>query len=60
MFSIFLLAILVDVINELARDGVLSKLMHADGLALMSETMEGLRSKLKKMERKFQEQGCDS
>ena len=39
---------MVDVVTELAREGVLSEWLYADGLVLMSETIEGLRNKFVK------------
>ena len=33
----------VDDITKFAREGVLSELLHADDLVLMSETIKGLR-----------------
>ena len=35
----------VDVVTELAREGMLSELLYADDLVPMSETIEGLRNK---------------
>ena len=43
--SPFTFAVVVDV-SELAIEGVLSELLYADDLVLMSETIEGLRNKL--------------
>ena len=40
----FLFALVVDVVTELARDGVLCGLLYADDLHLMLETNEGLRN----------------
>ena len=34
-------AVVVDVVTEFAREGVLSELLYADDLVLMSETIEG-------------------
>ena len=45
VLSTFLLAVVVDVVTELAREDALSELLHADDLVLMSETIEGLRNK---------------
>ena len=53
VLSPFLFAILVDVVAELARDIALSELLCANGLVLMSETIEGLRNKLMKLRRLF-------
>ena len=38
--SPFIFALVVDVVTEFAREGVLSELLYADGLVLMSETIE--------------------
>ena len=40
-----LLAILVDVITENAKRGVVNELVYADDLVLMSETMEDLKER---------------
>ena len=45
VLTLFLFAIVVDVVTELARDGVLSELLYADILILMRERDEGLRNK---------------
>ena len=45
VLSPFLFAVVVDVVIELDRDGVLCDLLYADDLALMSETIGGLRNK---------------
>ena len=39
VLSRFLFAVVVDVVTEFARDGVLRGLLHADDLVLMSETI---------------------
>ena len=49
-----LLAMVVDVVTEFARDGVLSELLHADDLVLMSETIKGLRNKFLKWKEAFE------
>ena len=46
MESPFLFVDVVDVVTELAREGVLSKLLYTDDLILMNETMDELRNKL--------------
>ena len=38
----------VDVVTEFAREGMLSELLYADDSVLMSETIEGLRNKFLK------------
>ena len=45
VLSPFLFAVVVDVVTEFAREGVLSELQYADDLVLMSETIEGLSDK---------------
>ena len=44
----------VDVVADLAREGVLSELLCADDLILMSETIEDFRIKLMKCESAFE------
>ena len=46
MLSPLLFAIVVDVITENARRGVVNELLYADNLVLMSETMEDLKERL--------------
>ena len=46
--SLFLFAVVVDVVKKFARHGALSELLYADDLVLMSETIKGLRNKLLK------------
>ena len=36
---------MVDVVTEFDREGVLSELLHADDLVMMSENIEGLQNK---------------
>ena len=43
VLSPFLFALVVDVVTEFDREGVLSELLYADDLVLMSETTKGLR-----------------
>ena len=45
VLSTFIFAVLVDVVTDLARESVLSQLLYADNLVLMSETIQGLRNK---------------
>ena len=40
VLSPFLLAVVVDVVTEFVREGALSKLLYADDLVLMSETID--------------------
>ena len=45
MLSPLLFAIVVDVITENARRGVVNELLYSDDLAVMSETMEDLQER---------------
>ena len=47
-------AIVVDVVTESVRNGLMSEMLYADDLVLMSETMEGLRKKLWKLKEAFE------
>ena len=40
--------LVVDVVTELVREGVLCELLYADDFVLMSETIEGLWNKFRK------------
>ena len=50
---------MMDVVTELARDGVLSDMLHADDLVLMSETIVGLRNKFLKWMEAFGSKGLN-
>ena len=41
-------AVVVDVVTEFMKEGVISELLYADDLVLMSDTIKGLRSKFMK------------
>ena len=43
--SLLLFAIVVDVITESVRNGLMSEMFYEDDFILTSETMEGLREK---------------
>ena len=45
VLSPLVFAIVVDVVTESVRNGLISEMLYADDLVLMSETMEGLREK---------------
>ena len=47
----------VDVVTEFAREVVLSELLYADDLVLMSETIECLRNKFFKWKDAFESKG---
>ena len=52
-----LFAIVVDVITESVRNGLISEMLYADDLVLMSESMEGLREKFWKWREAFESKG---
>ena len=56
---VYLFALVVIVVAEFAREGVLSELcaLYADNLVLMSETIEGLTDKLVKWKMAFESKG---
>ena len=45
VLSHLLFAVVVDVVTEFARKGVLSELLYVDDLVLMGEKIEGIRKK---------------
>ena len=47
--SYFLFVDLIGVMTELATEGMLYELLHFDNIALMSETIEGLRNMIRKL-----------
>ena len=49
--------IAVDVVTEKAKEGLMHKMLHADYLVLISETMEGLRGKFWKWKEAFEGKG---
>ena len=55
MLSLPLFACVLDVLSELAEDGVLSELLYAGELVLMSETIEGFGNKFRKIKGGFLE-----
>ena len=50
-------AVMLDIVTEFAREGALSELLYADGIVLMSETIEGLRNKFQKWKEAFESKG---
>ena len=48
---------MVDVVTQFAREGVLSELLYADDLVLMSETIEAHRNKFLKWKEAFESKG---
>ena len=57
LLSPYLHAVVVDVVTKLVRECEISKLMYADDLGLMSETIEGLRNKFLKWKEAFESKG---
>ena len=57
MLSPFLLAVVVDVVTDFAREGALSESLYADDLVLMSETIKRLRNKFLKWKEAFESKG---
>ena len=55
--SVLLFAIVVDMITESVRNGLMSERLCADDLVLTSETMEGLREKFWKWKEAFERKG---
>ena len=55
--SLLLLAIVVNVISESVRNGLMNEMLYVDDLVLTSETMEGLREKFRKWKEAFESKG---
>ena len=55
--SPLLFAIVVDVITESVRNGLMSEMLYADDLVLTSKTMEGLNEKFWKWKEAFESKG---
>ena len=53
----FYFAVVVDVVTEFAREGVLSELLYADDFVLICEAVEGLRNMLLKWKDVSESQG---
>ena len=60
VLSPLLLAIVVDVVTKNSREGLMKGVLYTDDLVLISETMEGLKKKVSKMEKCIGEQGTES
>ena len=50
-------AIVVDVVTENVRNGLMSEMLYTDAFVLMSKTMEGLREKFWKRKEAFESKG---
>ena len=59
VLSPFLLAVVVDVVTEFAREGTRSELLYADDLVLMSEIIKGLTNKFLKWKDAFESKGLN-
>ena len=57
VLSPLLFVIVVDVITESVRNGLMSEMLFADDLVLTSKTMEGLREKFWKWKEAFKSKG---
>lgn len=57
VLSPLVFAIVVDVVTESVREGLMSDMLYADDLVLMSESMEGLREKFWKWKDAFESKG---
>ena len=57
VLSPLVFAIVVDVVTESVRNGLMSEMLYADDLVLTSETMEGLREKFWKWKEAFESKG---
>ena len=57
VLSPLVFVIVVDVVTESVRNGLMSEMLNADGLVLTSETMEGLREKFWKWKEAFESKG---
>ena len=53
-------AIVVDVVTEHAREGLLNEILYVDDLVLMSESLEDLEEMVPKMEKCIGRQGIES
>ena len=59
VLSLFIFAVVVDVVTEFARVGALSELLYANDLVLMSETIERLRNMFLKWKLAFDIKGLE-
>ena len=57
VLSPLVFAIVVDVVTESVTNGLMSEMLYADDLVLMSETMEGLREKFWKWKEALERKG---
>ena len=57
LVSPFLSTVVVDVVTEFAREGVLNEFLYADNLFLISELIERLRNKFLEWKEAFENKG---
>ena len=57
VLSPFLFALVVDVVTEFTREGVLNELLYADDSIRLIESIEGLRNKFLKWKEAFESKG---
>ena len=57
VLSPFLLTVVVDVVTELVRDGVLNELLYNEDLVLMTKAIIALRNKFPKQKEAFESKG---
>ena len=51
MLSSLVFAVVIDVVTEHAREGLLNEILHADDLVLMSESLEDLWERFQRWRR---------
>ena len=57
VLSPFVFAVVVDVLTENVRNGLIGEMLYADDLVLTSEAVEGLREKFWKWKEAFENKG---
>ena len=57
VLSPLIFAIVVDVVTENAREGLMNEILYADDLVLMSESLEELKEKFQKWKKAFESKG---
>ena len=59
VLSPLIFAIVVDVVTEHAREGLLNEILYADDLVLMSESLEDLRERLQRWRNALEDKGLN-
>ncbi|XP_077862361.1 uncharacterized protein LOC144344061 [Saccoglossus kowalevskii] len=57
VLSPLIFVVVIDVVTESAREGLMREMLYADDLILMDDTMEGLREKFVKWKKSFESKG---